>query len=1183
MIALSFKDFDRDNGYELFCRLKNFYSERNILFLGENCDLSHNESILKLSWNTVFTSIRDKDKIDKICSCLETSRRKVTLIKKIDALNSLSRLSNTNSITDIYDLKVIQLFDDDTSDETLSIRQIKPAKKIIENYAANLLKNYGSMFIIGYNDNDILKPDQLIESIFEVGEARSDNECVYFFDVNDETSNISDLCSDEDFIVMSKQSLTDIWSEYLNEEDEDFRTEEQETPGSGKNIMFFVDGNTVFIPEKEEKEILPFAELLEFTKLNPAPKEKYRYRLWFAAFLKHDMDLPKWYGYREGFVLKRKFQEDLINIVRKTLERPGEMEYRPILLHGQSGSGKTIAMGLLAYTIFHEKQFPVVYITDPNISFFNDENNTNRNFEKLKNFLQYIQNCKKAKSILLIWDCSGLDKERNDYLHLKVRLRNLGINVVLVGTSYQLTENYLKKNSDFKSFYDIETSVELSDEDIKNLDILLKRKAKMDESERNFIIEHLRQDLKYNASYGGNFLAMLYYVFWDIRDDLSNGIQREFLQTLSELKNFSSDNKEGFYSSYAIKNYEKYQQLVHKLFDASDVEKSIDDFTKFTAFFTYYNKEISLDLSYSLLGTNLDVLRKVLDAPIFSIQTYSNRITYKIRTRFEAKLLLRAYHIDIENDYRQIAQYICRILYAIEQGNFNSISEPEIIETVTRIISIIGPNSNSANDTKWNDSDFNYYAPCIIYSLFLAGNAVGYDPRLVVQELSLSREYYKYKKNNPSFLPLTYEEYIAFFADFRDDVYEYDEENLDDSKLSDYFSAKNYEPDLLDKINRGKQFCNDQENYELEYRIYFEQIKIDIANGLIVLGTKDSVLEAAKMCRGIVNASMDPHSVTTWMKAYNAVLELEEKDNLQLIEKMMSFAVDAIQFNPSLTEDGYFVTEYFKLFMHINENILKKNLQEIAEEMHLSQPTSALIFCWAYSQLFDRYIIRQKDQSIMWESVTKDSLEYRLVSDILNTMEKYDDVIQNDSKCLYLRMQLFWLLNNGEPLNFKNEKQCTRLSNDNWKIIEDFCDKIINASLMDDHMFVYHCQYIKSIAMLQLENYSAARKQLAEIKDKLNYMKVYTKHLICNEGGSPKEFSGKIISLSDDGKSGGKLDLYTPKGICIKNVYFNRFNMAANTAKVLEPRTSIDKLMMGVGFMGINALRWQDEKECKNG
>ena len=99
------------------------------------------------------------------------------------------------------------------------------------------------------------------------------------------------------------------------------------------------------------------------------------------------------------------------------------------------------------------------------------------------------------------------------------------------------------------------------------------------------------------------------------------------------------------------------------------------------------------------------------------------------------------------------------------------------------------------------------------------------------------------------------------------------------------------------------------------------------------------------------------------------------------------------------------------------------------------------------------------------------------------------------------------------------------------------CNDTINSSRIEEGMYIYHCKYIKAIAYLQLGNYDSARKLLSEIKYKLNYMKVYTKHIICNSDGTPRLFSGKNVNLNDNDNSGGKLDMYTETGVSIKNVY----------------------------------------------
>lgn len=1201
----------KDHAWELHRSIVDF-SERNMLFLGSHFSPEKNSHILRLPWSTVFTTIQDEHKLGQLLRLLETDDRKVTHIHKSDALSEYTRLCGSNSSQDKRDLKVITIFEPSQAEETatsmiIERRNRQEATKILNHYAVNMLKNYGRFFFLGFDINDPLKPDDLLGCLVEITDARQGDECIYFFDVMDELGELLNDFSEDSGIAHTPSSLEDFLKPHLDEADEDsIQDEDFYRFEKSSDIRFYADGHTVFIPRKEIKEIRPFAELLDFKKLTPEPKERYRYRLWFASFLNNDSLLPKWFGYKENFVLKRPFHDELINFVRKSLKNPGVSNHRPILLHGQSGSGKTVAMGLLAYTIFHEKQFPVIYITDPNVSFFDDTQNDNPHFNKLVSFLQYIQNNTKAKSVLLIWDCSGLDKERNDYIRLYRQLRNFGLNVVLVGTSYQLVGNendpksdtILSQKTELSPFLDILADVKLEDKDISSLDILLKKKARMDEDERKFVIDHLRKDMERNDGEEMNFLAMLYYVFWDIRDNLSHGVQKEFMETMNKLREYKPDPNSGYFGQIALKNYETYQKLVTEHYTTERLRELIEDFTKITAIFTYYNKEISLDVVYNLLGTNLETLRYVLDAPIFSEQVYSNRISYRIRTKFEARLLLKSYNIDIQNDYRSIAEYICMILYRIESQFFNSSSESEIIESITRIISMIGPNSNPLNDTRWDDYDFCYLAPCFITALHLACIAVQDDPRLMVQELSLSREYCRYAHNTPEFNPLSYKEYFHFFMKIRKaewkaegvEKVDWDKFESDEEKDADYLdeladelgipSFDEYVPDLKEKLSIGEEFLEKNERLEQGRMVYFDQIKVDIANGLLTLGDDDSLKKAISQCERIVTSNMTGHAVVVWMKAHNKWAQRNDTENEVLIEKILSFAVNALQYNPEISNDRYFVREYFEALEMNTRNIGNRTLAELVSSMHCSHPTPAIIFCWVYSKLKQKEVIVCEDNRIIWNDVKGHENLKAEIDELLKVMNENADMIEVDSRCAYLRLQLYWLRHTGKPLNYKDEKQYVAMKLDEWKQVEKLCSGIITASgNSSSSMYTNHCKYVRALALIQMEQYDLAKALLREIKDDLVYMKHITKHIICDENGKPKKFSGNDVRLYDHDRSGGRVDVYTGTGKVLKEVYFNRFNITANTAQTIENGSRLEDLMMGIGFMGFSVLRWQDAKE----
>jgi hypothetical protein len=64
-------------------------------------------------------------------------------------------------------------------------------------------------------------------------------------------------------------------------------------------------------------------------------------------------------GLRRGFAIERTFEGELRERVRRALLNAGRRQ-EPVLIHGQSGSGKSLALARLAYTIREEAKYPVL-------------------------------------------------------------------------------------------------------------------------------------------------------------------------------------------------------------------------------------------------------------------------------------------------------------------------------------------------------------------------------------------------------------------------------------------------------------------------------------------------------------------------------------------------------------------------------------------------------------------------------------------------------------------------------------------------------------------------------------------------------------------------------------------------------------------------------------------------------
>jgi len=145
----------------------------------------------------------------------------------------------------------------------------------------------------------------------------------------------------------------------------------------------------------------------------------------FRAFLAESSNRPIWSGYARGFAFKRNFESELQKIVTKRL-KSNELQDEPVILWGQSGTGKSIALGHLAYSIRKEKKYPVLFIEHRSKLPLSSD---------LDTFCKWAEDLG-ASAVLIIWD--GM-VEQEQYYELTKRLSSRGRKVVVVGSCYAET------------------------------------------------------------------------------------------------------------------------------------------------------------------------------------------------------------------------------------------------------------------------------------------------------------------------------------------------------------------------------------------------------------------------------------------------------------------------------------------------------------------------------------------------------------------------------------------------------------------------------------------------------------------------------------------------------------------------------------------------------------------------
>ena len=200
-------------------------------------------------------------------------------------------------------------------------------------------------------------------------------------------------------------------------------------------------------------------------------------------------------GLRRDFAITRTFESELHARVTHALARVGA-DQAPVLIHGQSGSGKSLALARLAYTVRNEARYPVLVASRvtrlPSV-------------EELDDFCLKAEEAG-AEATLLICDANVPAGRYSDLLR---GFMSRGRRVVLVGSAYRIVDDDNKQPR--KTGRVLEAPAELDDaESSKLTDLLLKWTGeRIDARPSNYL------------------LPAIYRLLPDVRSRLAAGLARE--------------------------------------------------------------------------------------------------------------------------------------------------------------------------------------------------------------------------------------------------------------------------------------------------------------------------------------------------------------------------------------------------------------------------------------------------------------------------------------------------------------------------------------------------------------------------------------------------------------------------------------------------------------------------------
>ena len=189
----------------------------------------------------------------------------------------------------------------------------------------------------------------------------------------------------------------------------------------------------ITIPRDLWNRVTNSATILDAEVLAPPPPMSEDARYWeFRRFLFECGSRPVWSGYANGFAFRRHFEKPLSEAVMKRLAHEATSN-QPIIVHGPTGTGKTVALGRLAFEVAKSGRYPAFFI----------ERKTQRPvYADIDQCCHWLED-HGAEACLVVWD--GM-VQPDEYYDVQGIFAGRGRKIVLVGSTYKsqdMGDNYV--------------------------------------------------------------------------------------------------------------------------------------------------------------------------------------------------------------------------------------------------------------------------------------------------------------------------------------------------------------------------------------------------------------------------------------------------------------------------------------------------------------------------------------------------------------------------------------------------------------------------------------------------------------------------------------------------------------------------------------------------------------------
>lgn len=430
----------------------------------------------------------------------------------------------------------------------------------------------------------------------------------------------------------------------------------------------------------------------------------------FRNFMGATEGSPQWRGIAAGVQIRRDFEDVLAARVADILTDPDVIQ--PVILRGQTATGKSVALAALAMELARSGDWAVLH---------QPRRTVRPSFDDIDTYAAWAER-HGAKATVLIWDGMA---DPDEYATLLRQLRRRGRKVLVVGTGYAGRDGI---------FPSVDAPAELSENELTQLISLL----------RSFDMEFRAPK---SAALDTSFLAFLYHALPDSHFTLTSGLAREMRAAERGMEKLVR--QQGTQVSQGERITAMAAALRAAGFDLGDLLPSLESDEKPLLDQTFDERRpmqrvttlvltasrhglpVPIDLALRILGREgAQTIQEVLNSfdIIRDIEDDNGEIFLAIRTHLEAELLARQ-EVSLEVEVEVIGEVIRTA--RVSEGYTGATDE---VGFVVSLLERIGPKSK--------EGKYRPYYKDISDALADRRNETGrYHPRLVLQESNFTRAF----------------------------------------------------------------------------------------------------------------------------------------------------------------------------------------------------------------------------------------------------------------------------------------------------------------------------------------------------------------------------------------------------------------------------------------------------------